>query len=112
MNLPDKLTIANVFIPPLLSCPLTFSASLLPILLRDLLIVGDVNGHNALWLAGASDNRGDTFADEIDSTNFVVLQKEKKSAHPPVFVVFTGYRRRPAQSRAVPIMEYHHNAQF
>ena len=67
VDLPEKLTIANIYIPPQLSCAPTLASSLLPILLRDS-IVGDVNGHNDLWSAGANDVRGDSFVDKIDSS--------------------------------------------
>ena len=69
----NSFTIANVYIPPQSSCPPNFSASLLPLLVSEIIVVGDINGHNELWSSGANDVRGDALADEIDSKNAVVL---------------------------------------
>ena len=95
VDIPEKLTIANIYIPPQLSCAPTLASSLLPILLRDS-IVGDVNGHNDLWSAGANDVHGDSFVDEIDSSFYHPQQPQP--VHSSVFIIFTRYCHRPAES--------------
>ena len=90
--------VANVYLPPQSLCPPNFSASLLPILVGDYIVVGDINGHNELWSAGANDIRGDSIADELDTRNAVVLNNPNiytrpiSSSSPPWFLQILHFR--------------------
>ena len=77
-----QLKIANVYIPPASSSPPGFHASLSPLLSADSIVLGDVNGHSEEWSLGISDARGDTFAGEIDSLNFTVLNNPDIATRP------------------------------
>ena len=77
ISLPDKseLTVANVYIPP--EGPRVQRVSIQHLLnLGDrVVIVGDVNAHNPLWEedCAATRARGNDLGDEIDASNFVVM---------------------------------------
>ena len=68
-----SFVLANIYVPPQSSCAPLFSASLLPFLVGDFIVVGDINCHNELWSTGAADHPGNVLADKIDGRNAVVL---------------------------------------
>ena len=79
------LHVANVYVPPASSTniPPLFRLSFAPLFaFTDIVILGDVNGHNEEWSRGAPDTRGDRLAAEVDDFNFAVLNNPDISTRP------------------------------
>ena len=89
------LNITNLYVPPQSSCLPNFVSSIAPLLSNDNLIIGDVNGHNNLWSLGRNDGRGDSYADEIDNGNFVVLNdiptRPSSNSSPDIAIASTSF---------------------
>ena len=70
-------TVTNVYIPPVSSCPRNVDLSLDVFTLDDTdLLVGDFNAHHGLWHSAlAPDSRGNSLAQEIEDSDFVVLNE-------------------------------------
>ena len=78
-----NITITNMYIPPVTSCPNDFTPSLTPYLQgRDSLVLGDMNAHDHLWNSNIQDNRGSIFADEISQSYQGVLNEEQPTRLP------------------------------
>ena len=80
----SPLTIVNVYIPPVSSCPPRHSPDLNPLLniLDDALIVGDLNAHHAGWFSTLSDARGEALAADIENSPFCVLNADSPTCLP------------------------------
>ena len=76
-------TIVNVYVPPSSSCPANFHPLLSDILdIKDGLILGDFNAHDELWFSSLSDDRGATLADEIEMSEYGVLNANTSTRVP------------------------------
>jgi hypothetical protein len=79
----SNVTLINVYIPPTSSCPSGYRASLAGLLgLQDAIILGDLNAHDELWFSSLRDARGNDLSDEIDGSNFVVLNEDTPTRVP------------------------------
>jgi hypothetical protein len=78
------MRLVNVYIPPRTSCDNGFRASISHLLRYngDCLIMGDFNAHDAMWYSSIEDERGETFASEIDSSNYGVLNENTPTRLP------------------------------
>ena len=75
----------NVYIPPASSSPPGYRPSLAGLLAGDSrLILGDVNAHDALWYSPTQDARGTAIADEINDSDFGVLNEDGVATRLPV----------------------------
>lgn len=74
----NNLLIVNLYIPPVSSCSTAnYSPNLTPFLPQeDALILGDLNAHDVLWHSSIQDARGEIFADQINDSNFGVINAE------------------------------------
>ncbi|VDN28828.1 unnamed protein product [Dibothriocephalus latus] len=82
---PVSLTVVNIYIPPISSCPPGFTASIAPYSPSgDSLVLGDFNAHNDLWCSYlAADSREKAMADALEQAPFAVLNKDSPTRLPP-----------------------------
>ena len=79
----NNLLIINVYIPPASSCSRDFKPTLTPVLPpEDTLVLGDLNAHDELWFSSISDARGESFADEINSSSLGVINDDSPTRLP------------------------------
>lgn len=73
-----EITLVNVYIPPVGSCPDNFTANITHLLaLDDCIIMGDVNVHHTAWQSElADDSRGSLISDQIDQSLFGILNDD------------------------------------
>ena len=73
----SHLDLFNVYFPPSSSCPPGHLPSLAGLLTGESrLVLGDLNAHDTLWHSPAQDARGLRLADEIDDSDFGVLNED------------------------------------
>ena len=78
-----NITISNIYIPPVSSCPTGYSPSITPLLqTTESLVLGDFNAHDTLWHSNINDIRGSKFAEEINHSNLGVLNEENPTRLP------------------------------
>ncbi len=71
------LTIVNVYIPPVTSCPPDYMPdfqSLFPS--GEALVLGDFNAHDQLWYSSLDDTRGNNLADFISDSSFGAMNED------------------------------------
>ncbi|ESN94340.1 hypothetical protein HELRODRAFT_69055 [Helobdella robusta] len=63
------INIINIYIPPQSVCPFGFSASISQYLaIPNVVLLGDVNAHDALWYSSLEDSRGESLVNEIENS--------------------------------------------
>lgn len=73
----NEINLVNVYIPPQSGCSAGYKASIAHLLdMEDGVIMGDFNAHNELWHSQLSNDRGDDLADQIDATNYGVINED------------------------------------
>ena len=79
----DDIKIMNLYIPPASSCPNDFDPTLNNILNHtDSIILGDINAHDSLWCPTLQDARGSKFADEINQSDYGILNTNQPTRLP------------------------------
>ena len=81
----QQLHIHNIYIPPRGSCCAGHNASIAHLLsIKEIsLIVGDIDTHHSRWDANANeDERGEQLADEIDATDYTILNENEATRLP------------------------------
>ena len=72
-----------MYIPPDSSCPNDFNPNITQLLpTGEAIIMGDFNAHDALWNSSLQDTRGGNFAEEINQSNYGVLNTEQHTRLP------------------------------
>jgi hypothetical protein len=79
-----QIKVYNIYIPPAsANARFTPNISMLLAVDDDALILGDVNAHDAAWHSSLSDNRGESLADQIEVSNFYILNLASPTRCPP-----------------------------
>ena len=79
----QDLKIFNVYIPPV-SANTQYQPDISRILDvdDDAIILGDFNAHNEAWQSGLSDDRGDFLAQQVENSNFFILNSNSQTRLP------------------------------
>ena len=78
-------SVINVYVPPSSACPRGFQpdvASILACASEDCFILGDWNAHHDAWHSHTDDDRGEHLVDEIESSNFCILNQNQPTRLP------------------------------
>ena len=102
----NDISIFNVYLPPVTSCSQGYNPDFSALLnMKDSIIIGDFNAHDALWFSSLSDARGNALAELIGDSAFGVLNCDK-----PTRIPTTGQPTSPDLSLAslslLPVIEW------
>jgi exonuclease III len=81
----SPINIFNLYIPPSSSCPPAYKPSLITLFDfsdSDTIVMGDFNAHHEAWFASSICSRGDAFIEEIENSNFCVLNSDTPTRLP------------------------------
>ena len=79
----NNTTITNIYIPPTSSCAPGYTPSITQYLTNgDAIVVGDLNAHDEHWYSSIRDARGSNISDEINGSNFGVLNENAPTRIP------------------------------
>jgi hypothetical protein len=80
-----KVTINNVYLPPVSSCPCDYKLDLDPVFLHaddNVLVCGDFNAHHEGWHSSLADSRGELIADQIEDSPLIALNLDAPTRLP------------------------------
>jgi len=111
-----ELCITNVYIPPVNSIGADYLPSIAHLLNgNNHIVLGDFNAHHPSWHSALpNDPRGNSFADEIEASDYVVINEEQHTritancnSSPDITIISDGMFERVAWQTAVALSSDH-----
>jgi endonuclease/exonuclease/phosphatase family metal-dependent hydrolase len=81
----SDLSIFNVYLPPVSSCPRNFCpdlSSIVNFVDENFLVCGDLNAHHAGWDSSLSKSRGERIAESIEASPLIILNQDTPTRLP------------------------------